>query len=244
MKQFKLAASLIICTSILSSPTFAQAVMKDEVMPITTSAPYNWTGFYAGANVGLVNHTMNITDVQATTFNATIQQVSNPMFTGGLQAGYRRQLDLTKASGVYGLEFSANFSNAKFRKQYGSPFATYQLYSKNELKSLCLLQFIGGIAADKTLLFLAAGLSWSDISGNTTNLDTIPFFNSFSVSKKALGTTLGGGIEYAFTKRISARFKVDVITPNVYSTLDNTGDSFQITNSIVQGTFGVNYNFG
>lgn len=240
MRQFKLATSLFISASLLSPTTFAHALSKDEAIAVA----YNWTGFYAGLNAGIVRHTMNVTDDQAVTFSSTIQQVSNPAFTGGFQLGYRHQLDLTKISGVYGLELSANFSNNSFKHEYGSPFALYQLQSHHKLKNLVLLEFIGGIAADKTLLFVAAGLSWVNITGSTINMDGIPFFDSFSVNRKELGTAVGGGIEYAFSERISARFKVDVITPNSYNTQDNEGNNYQISNNIVEGTFGVNYKFG
>lgn len=243
MKQFTLlaSASILLTASLLSSTTFADISLKGEVLPSTIT--YDWTGFYAGLNVGVVKHTLNMTDNQASSFDATIQQVSNLKLTGGIQVGYRRQLDLTRASGVYGVEFSANYANAKFEKEYGSPFALYQLRAKNELKNVCLLQLIGGIAADRTLLFLAAGLSWSNISGSVTNLDSIPFFNAFSVAKKALGSALGGGIEYAFSDAMSARFKVDVITPNAYTTSNNVGNRYQISNNIVQASLGLNYTF-
>jgi opacity protein-like surface antigen len=244
MSQFKLITSLFVSATLLSTASFAQTIFKDEAMSVAVNAPHNWTGFYAGLNAGLVNHTMNITDNQATAFFATVQQVSNPKFEGGFQIGYRRQLDLNKVSGVFGVELNADFSNTTtFRKEYGSPFALYQLSSQNELNNLCLLQLIGGIAADKTLLFVAAGLSWTNITGNTTSLDGAPFLNAFNVNNKALGTALGGGIEYAFNEKFSARVKIDVITPNTYTTWNNTGNNYQIANSIVQGTFGVNYKF-
>jgi outer membrane immunogenic protein len=243
MKQFKLAASLFVSISLLSSAAFAQISFKDEAIPFAVTAPHDWTGFYAGLNAGAVRHTLSITDNQATTFNATIQEVSNPQFTGGFQLGYRRQLDLTKASGIYGLEFSANFSNATFNKEYGSAFALYQLSAENTLLNVCLLQLVGGIAADKALLFLTAGLSWTNLSGSMSSQTSVPFFNSFNVDKKALGTTVGAGFEYAFNEKISARLKVDAVTPNTYTTYNNVGDAFQISNSIVQGTFGVNYQF-
>ena len=243
MKICKLTTFTCIVASFFSTTSFAYLSLKGEDMPTTVTAPHNWTGFYAGLNAGAVNHTMNITDTQAVTFNATIQQVSNPKLTGGFQVGYRRQVDLTKASGVYGAELSANFANATFNKQYGSAFALYQLNAENKLQTLCLLQLTGGIAADKTLLFIAAGLSWANLSGNVTNVDGVPFFNSFNVGKKELGTAISGGIEYAYNDNISGRFKVDVITPNTYSTLDNAGNSYEISNTIVQGTVGVNYKF-
>ena len=239
MTQLKLATSLFMSTLLLSSTATAHRSHKDE----TTSLIYNWTGLYAGLNAGIVKNTMNVTDNDATTFNATIQQVSNPKFTGGLQVGYRRQLDLTRVSGVYGLEFSTNFAAAKFHKLYGSPYATYQLDSVNELKNLYLLQAIGGIAANRTFLFLAAGLAETTIAGNVTNIDGAPFFNSFSVGKKALGTAVGGGVEYAPCKQFSARLKVDVITPNAYNTTSDTDNIFQVSNNIVEATFGINYTF-
>lgn len=243
MKQNKISALLLISALSISSTTFAHASLKGEAMPIS-GTNHDWTGFYLGINFGAINHTLNMTDTAATSFRGTIEQVSNPSFTGGFQAGYRKQLDLSKASGVYGLELSANFANAKYNKQYGSPFATYQLNSNNQLKTLCLLELLAGIAADKTLLFLAAGISWANITGTTTNADAVAFFNSFNVGSQKFGTALGAGVEYAFNDKFSARLKVDVATPSTYTTTDNNGDVFQISNSIVQGTVGVNYRFG
>jgi opacity protein-like surface antigen len=242
MKQFKLAASiLLINASLLSSTAFAHVSFKGESMPVVASS-HNWTGFYAGLNAGAVSHTMSITDNQATSFLATLQQISNPAFTGGLQIGYRRQLDLIKTSGVYGAELSSNYLNSTFNRNYGSPFSVYQFNAKNQLKNICLLQVTGGIAADRTLLFLAAGLSWSNIMGKTTNLDSIAFFHSFNVNNKALGAAVSGGVEYAFSDTISARVKLDVISPGTYSVTDDTGNTYEISNSIVQGTVGINYN--
>jgi outer membrane immunogenic protein len=253
MKQYNVAASMFVSALLLSSNSFAHNTYPHNVFEnhpykgevIVAPAPYNWTGFYAGANVGWVSHNMDITDDQATSFQATIHQVTTPRFTGGFQFGYRRQIDLTKASGVYGLEFSADFGNATFNRNYGSPFALYQLNSTNSLKDQLLLQFLGGVAADRTLLFMAAGLSWTNVEGSTTNTAGLPFFNntSFNTNKKMLGAAIGGGIEYAFTNAFSARLKVDVIEPNNFTSHDSNGDSFQINNSMVQGTFGLNYKF-
>lgn len=231
MKHFNLIFTGV-SSLIISSTCFADI----------TPSHYNWSGFYAGLNAGLVNHTLNMTDTQAVTFNSTIQQTSNPSPIGGFQLGYRRQLDLTNTTGVFGAEISADFANARFKKQYGSPFALYNLNSSNELNNVYLLELIGGIAAERTLLFIAAGFSYTHITGNTTNVAGTPFFNSFNVNQSSFGSALGAGIEYAINDSISARLKVDVITPNSYSTSDNTGNSYQITNSIVQGVFGVNVN--
>ena len=244
MKQCKLAAAISISASLFSSAIFAHVSFKDGDLTLAANAPHNWTGFYAGLNAGIVKHTLNVTDNQAASFNATINEATNPQFTGGFQLGYRHQVDLTGLSGVYGAEFSTNFSNAIFSQTYGSPFALYQLKATNTLKNISLLQLMGGIAANKTLLFVTGGLSWVNIAGDMTSENGAPFFNTFKVGKQALGTTIGGGVEYAFSQRISVRAKVDVVTPNVYSTADNTGNTYQITNNIVQATLGINYKLG
>lgn len=242
MKCIKLFIPLYISITFLALMNLTHAASKDKDLAISTES-YNWTGYYAGLNAGAVKHTMNITDNQAVTFNATIQQETDLSFTGGLQIGYRRQLNPSPFSGVFGLELSTNFADAESTKQYGSPFALYQLTSTHELENLTLVQFIGGIAADRTFLFLAAGLSWTDISGNVTNKDGIPFFNTFSVSKNQVNAALGCGAEYAFNNKLSARIKVDVIIPDEYTTQDNAGNKYDVTNNIVQGTIGVNYRF-
>lgn len=240
MKQFKLAATLALCAALFSANVSANVSMKEMNAPTPV---YNWTGFYLGLNLGAVNHTMYVTDTEATSFNATIVQNSNPKFTGGFQLGYRQQLDLSNASGVYGIEFSADFADASFSKVYGSPFALYQLLANNTLKDVLLLQAIAGVAANRTFLFIAAGASWTHITGTTRNLDGIPFFNYFNVDKNSIGTALGIGIEYVIWNNISARVKVDVVSANTYNVHDNTDESFQIFNSAIQGTFSINYNF-
>jgi opacity protein-like surface antigen len=245
MKQFKLAASAAVIAALCSSGVFAHVSLKGDAMPVV-ELPYNWTAYYGGFSIGAVDHNMKVTDVKATSFNSTIEQVSNPKFSVGFQAGYRRQVDLTKASGVFGIEASGQFSNASFKKTYGTPFAAYNLYARNELKNVFLLQLIGGIAADRTLFFLAAGLSWANVTGSWTNLAVgvvPPVPDSFNVNKKAIGTAVGGGIEYACTETLSLRFKADLVTPNAYTTYDGAGNDFLVSNSIVQATFGFNYKF-
>ena len=241
MKLFHRNVTLFLSTVLFSTGIFANAPMKDEAI---VNMPYHWTGFYAGINAGFVRHSMSITDNQAVTFNATIEQKLNPKLTGGLQAGYRYQLLPSQISGVFGIEISDNFSDASFHKIYGSPTALYQLNSENTLKNLLLLQAISGIAVDRTFIFLALGLSWVNVSGSVVNTDGVPFFNSFDVSKEQIGGALGGGVEYAFNDKFSLRFKVDVILSDAFTSLDNAGNSYQVSNNILQGSFGLNYKFG
>lgn len=204
--------------------------------------PYNWTGYYAGLNIGAVRQTTAITDDSAVAFQATIQQSNNPNVTGGFQLGYRRQAEMMSVTGVYGAEFSANFTNSEQEYTYGSSTALYNLTATNNLNKQLLVQIMGGIAADRTLLFLSAGLSWVAMSGTMVNTDEVAFFHAVEIGQNMFGTVVGAGLEYAFCDKVSARFKLDVITPFNFTTMDS-GHSFSMTNNIVQGTVGVNYRF-
>jgi opacity protein-like surface antigen len=95
----------------------------------------------------------------------------------------------------------------------------------------------------KTFLFLAAGGAWVNITGHVVNEDGIPFFDSFRLSRKAIAPALGCGVEYAVSEKISARAKLDVISPHTYTRRDNVDNTYQIASNIVQGTFGINYRF-
>ena len=98
-RSFHLLFSVILffCSAGLASP----APNKDAT--IAVASQHKWTGFYIGGNLGAVKHTMNVTDNQATSFYATIQEVSNPQLTGGLQLGYRRQLQYSSLTHFYSL---------------------------------------------------------------------------------------------------------------------------------------------
>src|SRR5581483_3639216 len=108
------SAYIIASIFLLSSAVLAHPDWKSNAGTVASAPLRHWTGFYAGLNVGGVGHTMDVTDNQAVTFNATIRQASNPALTGGFQVGWRRQMDGTATTGVYGVEFSANIANAEF----------------------------------------------------------------------------------------------------------------------------------
>lgn len=202
-----------------------------------------WTGFYAGGSLGMVKHTSDVTDNNAALFLATIKESTNPKLAGGFQLGYRRQLIDEKISGIYGLEFSGNYASANFKQQYGSDYALFEVSATSNYNASYLLELIGGINTERSMLFLGAGLSWSSLKNSMTSVASIPYFTSFSTDKYVFGTVLSGGVEYALYKNLSARFKVDVISPNNYSVLDSLDNSFQISNLLVQGLFGINYQF-
>lgn len=202
-----------------------------------------WSRYYIGGNLGIVKHTVDVTDNQATTFYATIKETSNPQLSGGFQLGFRLPVSCKPITAMYGLEFSANFANASYQTVFGSPYALYEISAHNQLKNIYLLEALGGIALDKSYMFLGAGFSWTNLSEQMTSLNGVPYFDSFNQTQQTFGTVLSAGLEYAVCKNLSTRFKVDVVSPNNFNVTDNLGNQFNISQLVVQGLFGVNYLF-
>lgn len=234
------ATGIVLIALISPCLSFAGTANKNQVVQPNG---FTWSGVYAGINAGFFKNSLKITDVNAASFNATIEQNTNPNFSGGFQVGIRRQMSPSPTSGVLGLEFSANFQDHLSQMQYGSPFALYQLDSSYRVKSSYLLELIGGISAEKTLLFLAAGASFSTIRGQVINTDGLPFFRQFSLNKNAIGPVIGAGVEYACNNKLSIRAKIDMVYNNSYRTKDDTGNSYEVANQTMIASLGLNYKF-
>jgi outer membrane immunogenic protein len=236
MKHVKLAASAFILASLFTSVTYAKVSYKGEVAPMAPA--FSWTGFYVGANVGGVGYSQYVTDIDESDFDSTLHLDPNGKWSGGAQIGWRYQVDCAMASGVFGIEGSVDWTDAKYSRTFG--VTDYDIDTK--LKSLWMVQAMGGIAVDRTLLFLGAGAGWADLDGSWTDLagDTT---RNFDTNKTVVGPVVSAGIEYAFTDMISVRAKVDELFASRYTRTDGRGNSFLINNNIVQGTIGLNVKF-
>lgn len=241
MKHVKLAASALVLASLFSTATYAspsfKGDFKGEAMPVMPSY-FSWTGFYVGANLGGIGYSQYVTDIDEADFDSTIHLDSDVKWSGGLQLGWRYQVDCALASGVFGIEGSADWTNAKYNKTFG--VSDYEI--KTELKNIWMIQAMGGIAAGRSLLFLGVGAAWADVDGSWTDLagDTT---REFSTNRTAVGPVVSAGVEYAFTDMISVRVKVDDFMSKHYSNSDGNGNSYLSTNNIVQGTIGLNVKF-
>lgn len=241
MKHVKLVTSAFVLASLFSSVTFANASYKGEVMPLMP-AYYNWTGFYAGVNVGGVDYTSYVTDIDQFDYDSTLRLDPNASWTGGLQIGWRYQVNNAPAAGVFGVEGSFNWVNHTYSTTFGGGGAVPDYDISTKLKNIWMIQAMGGIAADRTLLFLGAGVAWVDVSGSWVSLDG----NSkrdFSTSKNQVGGVLSAGVEYAFTDMISLRLKVDDVVTKRYSNSNDDGFTFLTSNNVVQATLGLNVKF-
>lgn len=253
MKHLKLVASAVAFSALVSTNTFATyhhkyqhenySNVKCEV-PCSVQAPSCqplWTGFYVGIDAGLSEHTMSVTDLDYDVNGGTLDQTSRNDFSPGLHIGYREQLNQQPISGVFGIEAAINWVNSSYNESYDGIPPNYQISSK--LRNYETLQLIGGLAANRTLLFLSAGFAYGDFEGAWIHVrgNSDESFNN--LGDNVFGLVAGAGVEYAFTDTIFLRAKVETASFNRYSSSDADGSTNAINNYVTNGSIGLNWKF-
>ena len=152
-------------------------------LPVRGTAPalpttaYDWTGLYAGAQVG--GQQIRLTEGDTT-------ELTNTPF-GGVHAGYNKQID----SLVIGFEGEIDYvASVKAISQIGENGDEENGgdWNSGSIQGIASVRL--GFAFDKALIYATGGVALiAPING----------------SSQASGWTLGGGLEYALSKEWSAR---------------------------------------
>lgn len=182
---------------------------------------YNWTGFYAGANLG--GEFLR----DSATAGGVRHKLNNGSIFGGVQAGYNWQ------SGPFVLGGEADIG-------YGHPSKT-KAFGVNTMKIeegvSGTVRARAGYAVDRALVYGTGGLAWA-------NFDTT--VNNGVVSAKSdrtrAGWVVGGGVEYALTNNISAKGEyLYEDFGNMKQTVNGVATSNKLSDHIVR--VGLNYKF-
>lgn len=192
MMNSKLSMAVAAAVALIATPFAAQAAdmpMKGgyyKAPPRSVVSYYNWTGFYAGINVG---YGFAKSDWSAV---PTASNKPKGVLAGGT-VGYNWQ----SGAFVYGLEGDFDWSNVKGSSTCGG-------VATCETANGWLATFRGrvGYAFDRWLPYITAGGAYGDVKA-TTSLAGL----SASTSKSQLGWTAGAGIEYAFLGNWSAKLE-------------------------------------
>jgi outer membrane immunogenic protein len=220
MRRFCLG-SLSLVLSLLGTAGFAVAADLPAPPPIYTKAPilpppFTWTGFYFGANAGggwgYGSDSNSFFAPLATTtgnFNLT-----GPVAGG--QVGYNWQA----ANWVFGIESDADWSNVIGKTSAG--LCTGVVCTETNT-------WIGttrgriGYAADRWLPYVTGGVAYGSVnfvdSGGAVHGTTT-----------RAGWTVGGGVEYGFTRNISAKVEY------LYANLGSAGLPCAVPGGVVCGT--------
>lgn len=241
MKRF------LVATVAIFGATGAQAADVGAQPPYTKAAPMvavsNWTGFYAGLNVGYGSNDPVATFTPNDVVSNNVFSFSNPNpapsvsydvkgVLGGAQAGYNLQVS---PNWLIGLETDFQGSDIK-----GSAATSYalirrpgQVNAQQNVEWFGTLRARAGLlATDKLLVYGTGGFAYGSIHANSTLSNTIGYTataGGFSAAcapasapcytgpttRTMAGYAVGGGFEYAAWRNVS--FKAEYLYVNLGS---------------------------
>jgi outer membrane immunogenic protein len=159
---------------------------------------FTWTGFYAGLNAGYAFRTdsSGFTDP---TYGTVAGGKSSGGFAGGGQIGYNYQF--TPGSGFV-LGFETDIQGASFAKADAAYLGTTPYYSvRPSLDYFGTVRGRLGYAFDRVLVYGTGGFAYGGGS-RTSSAASYPYTLP---GNDRTGYAAGGGIEYAFTEKLSAK---------------------------------------
>ncbi len=179
--------------------------------PAAATPPYNWSGWYVGANLGYGQSNANWTNQQNTTLFGDYvsgQGFSNAMsgIVGGGQIGYNVQ----RGRWVYGIEAMLDASAIKGTFDSNIPTSAMDDRFEARIKALMLFTGRAGYTWNNILAYGKAGIATAKISASVSDSVGVST-GSGSDSQWRSGPTLGLGIEYGIAPNLSFGVEYDYI---------------------------------
>jgi outer membrane immunogenic protein len=233
--------------------------------PVYKAAPapmFDWTGWYAGANVGYDFGSDQIKFVPLSLAGGGSASFISPQladdpkgFLGGLQLGANKQV----GNIVYGVE--TDISYARVRDSVIGPLLPpfgFLTSGQQKLDWLGTLRARAGLVTfDRSVIYVTGGLAYGRATLTTSTISTTQncalgatFCMAGSSEKWMAGWTIGGGWEYAFASNWSAKLeylyydlgKITDINPQINGNATFFQGSADVRGNIIR--VGMNYKFG
>jgi len=264
-----LSVAMVALGALAAATPVAAADMALKAPPPV--APYNWTGFYVGGNIGYswgnansnFNNAFDFLELPEVPIS-TSQRLDG--LIGGGQIGYNWQANNTW---VLGLEADFQGSGEKGSSSVSDPFSFTEVIGIIDpvvngavilTNSVDIQWFgtvrgrIGALVNPTTLLYGTGGLAYGRISDSGTLTYSIPALlasrtASFGGSATEVGWTLGAGIEGAIPNTSNWTWKLEYLYID-FGTLSGNGFNSQgeayswstrVTDNILR--VGLNYRF-
>lgn len=192
-----------VTMAVVGSGAFAGSPGPVIVEAPVTAPLFSWAGGYVGAQAGYLDSDIDLSGVNTgggQTMSSSDLNASGAV--GGVFAGYNWQ---PSANLVYGIEAEINATGAD-ESGAGVPPPAFGFIGggiKSEIDWTAALRARVGYAMDRTLLYVAGGVAFADVSLDGTNRGGNP--GPFSYNETLTGWTIGAGIEHAFTDNWVAR---------------------------------------
>ena len=234
----------VISTLICFTAEAADIGLRKSILPTqdpSASAKGNWTGAYLGVNGGWGDGAVRDSSDES---DATSIKMRGSL--GGMQVGYNHQI------GDYVIGVEGDFALAKVK---GALHANGQIDQfavagsvEGALQTFGSLRARAGLTMNSALFFATAGYAFGlvKITGAATVVDSSNGRTgsaALSDSQWANGWTIGGGVEYAFTPKITG--KVEYLYADLGKTIPFKGGLGEtpIWTKLNLFRAGVNYRF-
>src|SRR5437763_10234041 len=186
----------------LAALVAASPAMAADLAATYKAAPavmtFNWTGFYVGLNGGGGMAAADHLDPDGGVgSNTKFQQAFG---TVGAQAGYNYQI----GSSVIGLEGDYNWVGLDKTKQLALTSFGNGSTANFKFSEFATLRARGGLALDRTLLYVTAGVAFAHIQ-NTDNFEGFDRPAVASEDKWKAGLAVGAGVEFALSQTWSVK---------------------------------------
>jgi outer membrane immunogenic protein len=227
MKKFWLG-SVALCLLSAGAALATDMPIKEPVYKAV--APFSWEGLYVGVHAGYGWGEYKIVD----SGNAESAKLNPTGWLGGFQIGHNGYLT---SNWVLGSEIDFSFADIK-DNGFTTPGA-FAVTTKIDYLGTARVRL--GYAMDHTLLYVTAGTAWAHVKALEAPVGAV----QFAPQTYHVGWTVGGGLEYAFNQRWSA--KVEYLYSDLGKYTSNNGAALaprtgDLTLSTIKA--GLNYRFG
>jgi outer membrane immunogenic protein len=201
MKKFALVAA-VVASGFIGAASAADMPTKAPIVKAPVAAPYNWTGFYVGANIGYGWGTSDPGPISfyapATVFVGSIPGISGNLHgvIGGGQIGYNFQFN----NFVLGVE--GDFSGTGINGSVTDPVNNYT--AKTEIQWLATIRGRAGVVFDRTLVYATGGVAIAGVKTTLNDVYPVGIVTTTSMPTY-VGWTIGGGAEMALWSNWSAK---------------------------------------
>jgi outer membrane immunogenic protein len=199
-----IAASSVSAADLTTRPYTKAPVMADAI--------YNWTGFYVGGHAGYSWSRGESSGIDLGGFTTPPPPVNHPAGgLGGFQFGYNYQVT---PNWVVGLQGDFSGLSASESTAYTGSLLGLPLTGQNSARIEWLSSVTGrlGYAVNNVLFYGKGGAAWvRDHFHNATSTDLGGVFvlTDFSGTTTRTGWTVGGGVEYGWTRNWTVGFEYD-----------------------------------
>ena len=218
-----------VAGAVLGVAGAAEAADMPVKAPPPLVAPFTWTGFYIGGNIGAAWGDRDATDV---TRGLVFSQTSSGRFIGGPQAGFNYQFN----NFVIGVEGDIDW----IARNRNSPnivvpaVGTIAVTSTIPWIATAAARF--GVAMDHWLLYGKAGGGW--LGNNNFTVSNLTTGNSIvAANNREAGGFLGGvGVEYAVTNNWTVKAEYDYVGLKRRTFLIPAGSPFFVGDTLTYGS--------